>query len=99
VPRPETLHLFALACAGLVLLPGPALIFIVTRGVVHDRLGGLISNVIAAIGDSVFALAAASACGRLRRWLHSRRPARTSGVIYLGLGAVAALSHSHTTKS
>ena len=64
MPRPETIHLGALACAGLVLLPGPALIFIVTRGVVH-----------------------------------SRRLAQTSGVIYLGLGAVAALSHSHTTKS
>ena len=60
---------------------------------------GLIFNVIAAIGDSLFALAAASAGGRLRRWLHSRRLAQTSGVIYLGLGAVAALSHSHTTKS
>ena len=57
-------HLFALACAGLVLLPGPVLIFIVTRGVVH-----------------------------------SRRLAQTSGVIYLGLGAVAALSHGPTTKS
>jgi len=64
VPRPETVYLFALACAGLVLLPGPALIFIVTRGVVR-----------------------------------SRRLAQTSGVIYLGLGAVAALSHGHTTKS
>ena len=64
MPRPETIYLFALACAGLVLLPGPALIFIVTRGVVR-----------------------------------SRRLAQTSGVIYLGLGAVAALSHSHTTKS
>jgi len=37
VPRPETIYLFALACAGLVLRPGPALIFIVTRGVVHSR--------------------------------------------------------------
>ena len=209
MPRPETIYLFALACAGLVLLPGPALIFIVTRGVVHGRRGGLIStlgvetgnvvqvlaatvglaaivassaeafsvikylgaayliflgiraltgagdgseprltsersprrlyadgvlvgalnpklalfllaflpqfvdpavgpiwlqtlvlglifNVIATIGDSLFALAAASAGGRLRSWLHSRRLAQTSGIIYLGLGAVAALSHSET---
>jgi threonine/homoserine/homoserine lactone efflux protein len=212
MPRPETMYVFALACAGLVLLPGPALIFIVTRGVVHGRRGGLIStlgvetgnlvqvlaatvglaaivassaeafsvikylgaayliflgiraltgngedkdpaatptrsprrlyadgvivgalnpklalfllaflpqfidpavgpvwlqtlvlglifNVIAAIGDSLFALAAASAGGRLRNWLHSRRLAQTSGVIYLGLGAVAALSHGESTKS
>lgn len=211
MPRPETVYLFALACAGLVLLPGPALIFIVTRGVVHGRRGGLIStlgvetgnlvqvlaatvglaavvassaegfsvvkylgaaylillgiraligngddadpavaparsprrlyadgvivgalnpklalfllaflpqfidpavgpvwlqtlilglifNVLAAIGDSLFAVAAASAGGRLRGWLHSRRLAQTSGIIYLGLGAVAALSHGETTR-
>jgi len=99
VPRPETIYLFALACAGLVMLPGPALIFIVTRGVVHGRRGGLIFNVIAAIGDSLFALAAASAGGRLRRLLHSRRLVQTSGVIYLGLGAVVVFNDAATTKS
>jgi hypothetical protein len=36
-PAPETIYLFALACAGLALLPGPALIFVVTRGAVHGR--------------------------------------------------------------
>jgi threonine/homoserine/homoserine lactone efflux protein len=209
VPAPETIYVFAIACAGLVLLPGPALIFIVTRGVVHGRRGGLIStlgvetgnvlqvlaataglaaivassaeafsvikyvgaaylvflgiraltgsdegaergivrtrshrrlyldgvivgalnpklalfllaflpqfidpavgpvwtqtlvlglifNVIATIGDSLFALAAAGAGGRIRTWLESRRLAQASGVIYLGLGAVAALSHADT---
>jgi threonine/homoserine/homoserine lactone efflux protein len=209
VPAPETIYLFAIACAGLVLLPGPALIFIVTRGVVHGRRAGLIStlgvetgnvlqvlaatvglaaivassaeafsvvkylgaaylvflgvralagwgddaepgvprtksprrlyvdgvivgalnpklalfllaflpqfidpaigpvwlqtlvlglifNVIATIGDSLFAVAAASAGGRLRTWLHSRRLTQASGIIYLGLGAVAALSHGET---
>jgi threonine/homoserine/homoserine lactone efflux protein len=209
VPRPETLYLFAIACVGLVLLPGPAVIYVVTRGVVHGRRGGLISvlgvetgnlvqvlaatvglaavvassaeaftivkylgaaylvylgtrallgrgesteehlatarsdrrlyvdgllvgtlnpklalfllaflpqfvdpslgpvwlqtlvlgilfNVIAAIGDSLFALAAASAGGRMRRWLRSRRLAYASGFVYLGLGAVAALSHART---
>ena len=205
MPSPETLYLFAIACTGLVLLPGPALIFIVTRGVVHGRRAGLIStlgvetgnllqvlaatvglpaivassaeafsvvkylgaaylvflgiralldpgdgaevgvartrsarrlyvdgimvgalnpklalfllaflpqfvhpaagpvwlqtlvlglifNVIACIGDSLFALAAASAGGRLRTWLRSRRLAQASGIVYLGLGAAAALS-------
>jgi threonine/homoserine/homoserine lactone efflux protein len=209
VPTPETIYVFAIACAGLVLLPGPALIFIVTRGVVHGRRGGLIStlgvetgnvlqvlaataglaaivassaeafsvvkyigaaylvflgiraltgagdgakpgvlrarshrrlyvdgvivgalnpklalfllaflpqfidpevgpvwlqtlvlglifNVIATIGDSLFALAAAGAGGRIRTWLESRRLAQASGVIYLGLGAVAALGHADT---
>jgi threonine/homoserine/homoserine lactone efflux protein len=53
---------------------------------------GLIFNVIACIGDSLFALAAASAGGRLRTWLRSRRLAQASGIVYLGLGAAAALS-------
>jgi threonine/homoserine/homoserine lactone efflux protein len=209
MPRPETLYVFALACVGLVLLPGPAVIYVVTRGVVHGRRAGLMSvlgvetgnlfqvlaatvglaaviassseafavvkylgaayliylgirallgtedetedrmapprsdrrlyldgllvgalnpklalfllaflpqfvdpavgpvwlqtlvlglifNVTAAIGDSLFALAAASAGGRVRRWLRSRRLGHASGLVYLGLGAVAALSHGNT---
>ena len=209
MPRPETLYVFAIACVGLVLLPGPAVIYVVTRGVVHGRRGGLISvlgvetgnlvqvvaatvglaavvassaeaftvvkylgaaylvylgiralargaepaeeqaargrsdrrlyvdgllvgalnpklalfllaflpqfvdpargpvwlqtlvlglifNLCAAVGDSLFALAAASAGGRLRRWLQSRRLAHASGFVYLGLGAAAALAHART---
>jgi threonine/homoserine/homoserine lactone efflux protein len=206
VPHPETLAVFGLACVGLVLLPGPAVVYIVTRGVVHGRRGGLVSmagvesgnlvqviaataglaaviassaeafNVvkylgaayliflgvrtflgsdaekedgaatgsrperrlyldglvvgifnpklalfllaflpqfidpdvgpvwlqtltlglvfsgIAMVGDSLWALSAATAGGRLRRWLRGRRLARTSGIVYLGLGAFAALS-------
>lgn len=57
---------------------------------------GLIFNVIATIGDSLFALAAAGAGGRIRTWLESRRLAQASGVIYLGLGAIAALGHADT---
>jgi threonine/homoserine/homoserine lactone efflux protein len=211
MPRPETLYLFAIACVGLVLLPGPAVIYIVTRGVVHGRRGGLIStlgvetgnliqvlaaaaglaaivassadafsvvkylgaaylvflgvrtlagsrpaggegvlprrserrlyvdgvlvgalnpklalfllaflpqfidpgrgpvwlqtlvlglifNVTATVGDSLFALAAASAGGRVRSWLRSRSLARASGFVYLGLGVVAALSHADTKQ-
>jgi threonine/homoserine/homoserine lactone efflux protein len=209
MPRPETLYVFAVACIGLVLLPGPAVIYVVTRGVVHGRRAGLMSvlgvetgnlfqvvaatvglaaviassseafavvkylgaayliylgirallgaedatvdrvaparsdrrlyldgllvgalnpklalfllaflpqfvdpaigpvwlqtlvlglifNVTAAIGDSLFALAAASAGGRVRGWLRSRRLGHASGLVYLGLGAVAALSRGHT---
>ncbi len=206
MPHPETLAIFAVACIGLVLLPGPAVVYIVTRGVVHGRRGGLVSmagvetgnlvqviaataglaaviassarafevvkyagaayllflgiralqsssssqadglppmehsqrrlfvdglavgifnpklalfllaflpqfihtdvgpiwlqtlvlglifSAIALVGDSLWALSAAAAGGRLRRWLRGRRLARTSGVVYLGLGAFAALS-------
>jgi threonine/homoserine/homoserine lactone efflux protein len=43
MPDAHVLYLFAIASAGLVVLPGPAMIYIVTRGVVHGRRGGLIS--------------------------------------------------------
>jgi threonine/homoserine/homoserine lactone efflux protein len=205
VPSTETLWLFAVASAGLVLVPGPAVLYIVTRGIVHGRRGGLISvlgveagnvlqviaatvglaaviassataftvvkyagagylvylgiralrsrdiaapaaagsgdsprrlfaegfvvgalnpklalfllaflpqfidpaagpawsqtlalglifNVIATIGDILFALAAGTAGVRLRRFLRSRRLAEASGVVYIGLGVTAALA-------
>jgi threonine/homoserine/homoserine lactone efflux protein len=43
MPSIDTLALFAAASAGLVLLPGPAVLYIVTRGVVHGRRGALVS--------------------------------------------------------
>ena len=205
MPSPETLLVFAVASAGLVLLPGPAVIYIVTRGVVHGRRGALVSTVgietgnmvevlaasfglaalvassaaafsivrwagaaylvwlgvralrsgsplrerpaeeklpsrrlfwhgfavgalnpklalfllaflpqfidpsagpvwlqtlvlgcvfslVAAAGDTAFALAASAAGARVRRWLRGRRLARASGVVYMGLGISAALS-------
>ena len=210
MPSLETLYLFALACCGLVLLPGPAVIYIVTRGVVHGHRGGFVSmlgvetgnliqvfgaaaglaaivassatafsvvkyagaaylgflgvsallkgdaagadgqaperserhlylngfvvgalnpklalfllaflpqfihrgsgpiwaqtlilgllfSAVALIGDSLWALAAATAGGRVRAWLRSPRLTRASGFIYLGLGAAAALTHASAT--
>src|ERR671936_270164 len=58
MPRPETLYLFAVACVGLVLLPGPAMIYVVTRGVVHGHRGGLISVFGVETGNLVQVLAA-----------------------------------------
>jgi threonine/homoserine/homoserine lactone efflux protein len=43
VPSPETLYVFAGACAALVAVPGPAVLYIVTRSVSHGRRAGLVS--------------------------------------------------------
>jgi threonine/homoserine/homoserine lactone efflux protein len=43
VPDPETLWLFAGACVGLVAIPGPAVLYIVSRSAVHGRRAGLVS--------------------------------------------------------
>src|SRR5919197_3732844 len=58
MPRPETLYLFAIACACLGLLPGPGVIYIVTRGVVHGRRGGLISTLGVETGNLIQVVAA-----------------------------------------
>jgi threonine/homoserine/homoserine lactone efflux protein len=54
---------------------------------------GLIFNLCALLGDMVFALAAASAGGGLRRRLaRPGRLSRASGAVYIGLGVAAALA-------
>jgi threonine/homoserine/homoserine lactone efflux protein len=58
MPSLETLSVFAVACFGLVALPGPAVLYIVTRGIVHGRRGGLMSMFGVEVGDFVQVLAA-----------------------------------------
>jgi len=58
VPSTETLWVFAVASAGLVLLPGPAVLYVVTRGIVHGVRGGLVSVVGVELGNLIQVLAA-----------------------------------------
>ena len=58
MPDAHTLWIFAIASAGLALLPGPAMLYIVTRGVVHGRRGGIYSMLGVEAGDFVQVLAA-----------------------------------------
>ncbi len=58
MPSTHTMLLFALASAGLVALPGPAVIYIVTRGVAHGRRGALVSMLGVEAGNYVEVLAA-----------------------------------------
>ncbi|MEU4404714.1 LysE family translocator [Streptosporangium sp. NPDC023963] len=59
---------------------------------------GLIWTVLGIASDGAFALLASAMAGRLRRSARARRRLDvTSGVVYLGLGAVAALGGEHAT--
>ncbi|MEU4535471.1 LysE family translocator [Streptosporangium sp. NPDC023825] len=59
---------------------------------------GLIWTVLGIASDGAFALLASAMAGRLRHSARARRRLDvTSGVVYLGLGAVAALSGEHAT--
>jgi threonine/homoserine/homoserine lactone efflux protein len=58
MPELETLWLFAIASAALVAIPGPAVLYIVTRGVAHGRRGALLSMLGIEAGNLVQVLAA-----------------------------------------
>jgi threonine/homoserine/homoserine lactone efflux protein len=60
---------------------------------------GTIFTLLAVLSDSAYALAAAAAGGWLRGRRSRRRLARLSGVVYIGLGATAALSGSRPLAS
>jgi threonine/homoserine/homoserine lactone efflux protein len=58
VPDSETLWLFTVACAGLVAIPGPAVLYIVSRSALHGRRAGLVSVAGIETGNFVQVLAA-----------------------------------------
>ena len=88
---PGKLALFLTATLLLLVTPGPAVLYIVARSMSQGPRAGLAS----VLGVSAYAVIA----GTLGRWLwrHPRfvRGERyVSGTVYIGLGAIAALSGS-----
>jgi threonine/homoserine/homoserine lactone efflux protein len=59
VPGPSTLALFALASYALIAVPGPSVLFIVTRSLEHGRGAGLVSMLGVQAGALVHVAAAA----------------------------------------
>ena len=59
MPDASTFYLFVLASIVVLLIPGPAVIYIVTRSIDQGRKAGIVSALGAATGNSVHVLAAA----------------------------------------
>jgi threonine/homoserine/homoserine lactone efflux protein len=59
VPDLATLAVFSLAALGLLVVPGPAVIYIVTQSVSHGRVAGLVSVLGIEVGGLVHVAAAA----------------------------------------
>src|SRR5215475_7578890 len=59
MPEPSTFLVFVAAAVALLVVPGPAVIFIVTRSVTHGRTGGLVSVLGVHTGSVVHVAAAA----------------------------------------
>ena len=59
MPEPSTFLVFIAAAVALLVVPGPAVVFIVTRSVAHGRTGGLVSVLGVHTGSVVHVAAAA----------------------------------------
>ncbi len=59
MPSPSTLAAFALSTLLLILLPGPAMLFLVARGIAGGRKVGALSALGIAAATSVYVVATA----------------------------------------
>jgi len=94
MPSPETLYVFAGACAALVAVPGPAVLYIVSRGVAHGRRGGLVSMAGIETGNFLQVIAAAAGLAAIvassATLFSIVKYAGAAYLIYLGLQALLA---------
>jgi threonine/homoserine/homoserine lactone efflux protein len=99
MPEPSTLLLFAVSAAALVLIPGPNLVYIVTRSIEAGRRAGIASMLGVEAGTLVHVTAAAVGLSAL---LASSAVAfevvRWAGVAYLVYLGVRALRSDETVE-
>jgi threonine/homoserine/homoserine lactone efflux protein len=92
VPEPHTLLVFAAASVVLAVVPGPAVIYIVTRSVRHGRTAGLVSMLGVEAGNLVHVAAAAVGLSALlassATAFNVVRYAGAAYLVYLGLRAL-----------
>jgi threonine/homoserine/homoserine lactone efflux protein len=84
---PDTAHLlgFALICFGMVMTPGPNMIYLISRSIMQGRLAGLISLVGIAAGFLVYLTCAAFGITALAMAVPFAYDAlRIAGALYLG---------------
>ena len=85
IPEPASLVLFAVATLALLLVPGPAVIYVVARSIQQGRRAGL-ASVLEIAGT------ARGVLGRSRRFVPAQR--YVTGTVYVGLGVATALAGS-----
>src|SRR5262249_8840465 len=101
MPEPSTFIVFVAAAVALLVVPGPAVIFIVTRSVTHGRTGGLVSVLGVHTGSVVHVAGAALGVSALRA-----PPATPFGVVksvgapsLIFLGARRLLRRAHADEA
>jgi threonine/homoserine/homoserine lactone efflux protein len=94
---PSRLALFCAAALALLVVPGPAVLYVVTRSIEQGRKAGLVSTLGIHVGTlrGSYALLAGTAGGWLRRSVAYRRLSRyVSATVFVGLGVASAASGS-----
>jgi threonine/homoserine/homoserine lactone efflux protein len=94
VPNVDALIVFAGACAALVAVPGPAVLYIVSRSVAHGRRGGIVSMLGVESGNLLQVVAAAAGLAAIVASSATAfsivKYAGAAYLIYLGLQALLA---------
>jgi threonine/homoserine/homoserine lactone efflux protein len=94
VPNADTMIVFAGACAALVAVPGPAVLYIVSRSVAHGRRGGIVSMFGVESGNLLQVVAAAAGLAAIVASSATAfsivKYAGAAYLIYLGLQALLA---------
>lgn len=108
MPEPSTLALFVAAALLLLITPGPAVLYIITRSVDQGRMAGIVSALGCGIGTLFHVTAAALGlsallAGTIGGWIKSnarylRAERYFAGTVYIGLGLTTALSSSNKSK-
>ncbi len=89
-----TLATFSLAALGLMLIPGPSVLFVIGRSLAHGRIGGLLSVVGNASGALVIAAAVALGVGIIvTKSVALFSVIKIAGALYLVFLGIRAIRH------
>jgi len=101
MPPTATLVVFAAAATALIVVPGPAVLYIVAQSVEQGRLAGFVSALGVAVGGLVHVTAAAIGLSALVLSSATAFTAvKLAGAAYLvGLGLHALLVHKHVAEN
>src|SRR5438552_1826293 len=106
MPSGTSYALFVLAALALLVIPGPAVLYVVAQSIAGGRRAGLSSVLglhflgLGLVTDSIWAVGAGTAGERLRRSRTFPRIERwVSGSIFVGLGIATRLPRDPTHRS
>ena len=102
MPSSATIAAFATASPLLLVIPGPAVLYVVNRSVSHGRQAGLAGIAGLTLGNLVHAIAAAAGLSAVLATSGAALPfvqRRGAGTVFIGLGVVAGTASASHARS